>query len=245
MNPATKNRRRSGGFTLVEVVVSGIVLAMISTIVAGFVGGVLSGSRRVSRAVESDARLGEIEDLLADDLAFLVVDPDRRPLGIVKSGAGVRMLIFHTAAGAKAAWGEVATPVHEVTYTIGAAADGTQGLFRSEVPPFESMRVHYDGGILVAGGVVSFEVEVFDGEEWYDTWPVGDAEGLPALISLELVLMGDDGIQRTVFVESAPAVEFVLRVDEEPARKKDEKAPAENAREAKPAETKPDAAEAR
>lgn len=229
MCPMTKNRKRFRGFTLVELMVSAIVLAMVSTMVAAFVGGVLTGSRRVIRAVESDAWLGEIEELLADDLAFLVVDPDRSPIVIVKDGAGVRMLIFHTAAGAKAAWGEVATPVHEVTYTIGAAAGGTQGLFRTERPPFESRGVHYDGGILVADGVVSFDVEVFDGEEWHDTWPVGDAEGLPALISLELVLVGDDGVVRTIFVESAPAVEFIKRVEQEPARKKDEKAPVKEA----------------
>ncbi len=199
--------KRRNGFTLVEVVVASVMLALVMGAVAAMVAGTLVAAARVSAVLDSDLAVAEAEDLIADDLVFMAAVPGETSFSLGSSG-GNSLLTFYSAAGAKAAWGNVATPLHAVSYAVLSSPDGARGLFRREQPLVETAGAYYDGDLLLVEDVRSFSVRVFDGAEWHEEWPSGDAlRTLPVLVRLEVVFTDAGGSLRSIYVEAAPHVE--------------------------------------
>ncbi|MCD6404495.1 MAG: prepilin-type N-terminal cleavage/methylation domain-containing protein [Planctomycetes bacterium] len=205
------NSRSQGGFTLLELILAVTIMALVMAVVAGVIAGVLVGAERVGEKADRDLVAGEIDDLIADDLAFIAVPSCAQAFTITGKANGNSFLTFYSAAGAKAAWGELATPLHVVTYRVEPLERGGKGLFREEVPIVTSNDAYYDGALLVAGALGAFRVEAFDGSQWHSRWPDEGAAGLPALIRVTLTLEEPGEAARTIFVESAPSVEYVIR----------------------------------
>ncbi len=205
------NSRARRGFTLLELILAVTIMALIMAVVAGVIAGVIVGSRRVGEKVDRDLLAGEIDDLIADDLAFIAVPCREQAFTITKKPDGNSFLTFYSAAGAKAAWGKLATPMHVVTYSVEPLSRGGKGLFREEVPIIASDDAYYDGALLVAGAIGTFHVEAFDGSRWHSRWPDEGTAGLPVLIRVALALEEPGKAARTIFVECAPSVEYVVR----------------------------------
>ncbi len=203
-------RRRECALTLLELVLALSVLALILAVVAGIFHTVVLGSIRVEAASDEDLLLGEVDDLLADDLAFLTILPDVPPVTL-NDGDGDSYLAFYTSAGSKSAWGDIATPVHLVTYRVGPLSSGGKGLFRHESPLVETDKAYYDDPVLVIGSVLSFTARATDGLDWFTNWSARGETGLPLLLSLTVEVSRPDGSTKTIFVESAPHVEFIIR----------------------------------
>lgn len=209
------SRRARKAFTLIEVVMAVTILALAMAISAGVVAGVLAGTQRIQAEIDFDSFAAEIDDLVADDLAFLAAGGRGVVFLITVKADGNSFLSFCSGAGAKAAWGELVTPLHMVTYSVEPLSDGSKALFRGEEPIVASDDAYYDRPILVAANVMSFTVEAYDGAEWEDRWP-GEGTGVvPVLIAVTLVI--DDGTEagRAVFVECAPPVEYEVPLDAE------------------------------
>jgi prepilin-type N-terminal cleavage/methylation domain-containing protein len=204
------NRYTQGAFTLIELVVSILILGLVMVVVAGILDGVVVRAARIERTVDADTFAGEVDDLIADDLAFIAAPPGAGPITITRESAGSPKMSFYSAAGATAAWGEPATPLHLVTYSVEPMAQGGDGLFRGEEPMVTSDQAYYDEPLLVAGGVTDFHAEAFDGAEWHERWPDEGTGLLPVLVRVTFTL-GTDGSARSVVVESAPAVECIIR----------------------------------
>lgn len=227
------------GFTLVEVVVASVVLALVMASVAAIVGGTLLGARRVEIALDADLAVAEAEDLIADDLAFMCAMPGRASFRVDEGSAGDAVLTFWSAAGAKAAWGEVVTPIHSVSYHVAPMPDGGTGLLRREQPLVESLDAYYDDALLVIEGVEGFTVEAFDGSEWHAKWPAGEtALSIPILVRAQVTLIGEGGSARTIYVEAAPHVEDLEELKSTTAAASDE-----GAREEAPSGEAPDEAD--
>ncbi len=198
-------------FTLIEILVAVVMLGAIMAAAAGLVGGVLVGTRRVEETIDADLALAEADEIIADDLAFIVAVPGTTPFTSRGRADGSSLVSFHTVAGAKAAWGEVATPVHQVTYSVETLAGGGKGLFRAEEPLVVSKGAFYDEPLLLVAPVENLFVEAFDGAEWHDEWPETGAAGLPTLIRVTVTFPGEEEGGRSIYVESAPAVEFIVK----------------------------------
>lgn len=211
------------GFTLVEIVVASVILALVMASVAAIVAGTLLGARRVESALDADLAVAEAEDLIADDLAFMTVIPGRLSFSVGEASGGEAVLTFWSAAGAKAAWGDLVTPIHSVSYRVARMPDGGMGLFRREEPLVESGGAYYDDALLVIGGVEGFTVEAFDGLEWHAKWPAGEtALTIPLLVRVEVALAGGAGPLSSIYVEAAPHVEDIEELKGGPAARADE-----------------------
>ncbi|MHC4714000.1 MAG: PulJ/GspJ family protein [Planctomycetota bacterium] len=211
MNGPNRPTRRTA-FTLIEILVAVVMLGAIMAAAAGLVGGVLVGTRRVEETIDADLALAEADEIIADDLAFIVAVPGTAPFTSRGRADGSSVVSFYTVAGAKAAWGEVATPVHVVTYSVETLRGGGKGLFRAEEPLVVSKDVFYDEPLLLIAPVENLFVEAFDGDEWHDEWPEVGAAGLPTLVRVTVTFPGEEEEWgRSIYVESAPAVEFIVK----------------------------------
>lgn len=227
---------RRSGFTLVEVVLVATLLALVFGLVATIIATILNGAGNVSEALTYDNEAGEIEELIASDLAFLAPVPNVTPVRFEPEGAGFATLVFYSAAGARTANGEPVTPVHRVTYSVHPLAGGGKGLFRGEEPLVESRDAYYDAPVLVAEGVTLFKVEASDGGEWRERWPGDGAGPLPALIRVFIDVPRPDGESRRLVIESAPMVEAVQKPTDRSASGGEDKPQASPTEEPKPFE---------
>jgi len=201
------------GFTLVEVLAASVMLALVMGAVAAVVAGTLGGAARVERALDSDLALAEAEEVMADDLAFISALPGRVSFSLAEGPGGDSVLVFWSAAGAKAAWGDVATPLHSVTYSVGSTGGGDRVLFRGERPLVKTDGAYYDDPLALIENVDYFSVEAFDGFEWHDEWPAGETGlTLPLLVRARAVLAEAGGSARSIYVETAPHVESPAEV---------------------------------
>lgn len=220
MTPRTDNlrgamRSPAGAFTLIEMLLAVTLLAVVFAVVSGAITAVLGGSTRVNEAMGQDSIAGEVEDVIADDLAFMTAPTEQQPFTVKQGSSRSPSLTFYTSAGSKTAWGEVTTPIHTVTYEVQPMAGGGRGLFRGEKPLVESADVYYDAPLLLADNVTLFKVEAFDGQTWQDEWPVESGAKLPALIRVYIDIQLADGSTRQLYVESAPPIEYNMRPQQE------------------------------
>lgn len=214
-NSRGATRSHAGGFTLIEMLLAVTLLAVVFAVVSGAITAVLAGSSRVTEAMGQDSVAGEVEDVIADDLAFMTAPTEQQPFTIKQGSSSSATMTFYTSAGSKTAWGEVTTPIHTVTYEVQPIAGGGKGLFRGEKPIIESADVYYDAPLLLADNVTLFKVEAYDGQEWKDEWPVESGAKLPALISVYIDIQLADGSTRQLYVESAPPIEYNMRPQQE------------------------------
>lgn len=209
MSPNTK------AFTLLELLLAVILMGFLLAVVAGIVHGVLASAGGVSAAIGDDASAAEIEDVIAEDLAFVIVPKKDGALTVKDEGGGMSSLGFYSACGPKTAWGDAVLTVHRVEYSVKPTLRGGRGLFRREQPLVKTSGAYYDSGVLLAGDVASFFVEAYDGAEWRTQWPPDKGGPLPAFLRVTIVIAPAGGSRRTIFVESAPAVESASRPEPE------------------------------
>ena len=230
---------RQHGFTLVELIVSGLVVAGIAGAVTVSISQALraksSSSSRASAVLRADAAAGRI----ARDIQNAVRDGDlsmTRVLVVDKERDGVardEVLVFSNLV-------ELARPtsddpeggVYEVQYRVAEEiAVGRGGLARAReagVPesvlwrrvdpiPDEMTR---GGGVVfpIVEGVVGLSVEAFDGEAWMSEWD-SDRDGLPHAVRVGVAARSADGkrieaVRRVVAIDRVPRVYERERVEE-------------------------------
>jgi prepilin-type N-terminal cleavage/methylation domain-containing protein len=214
----TAPSRHTGGFTLLELLLAVTLLGLVFAVVAGIISSVLSGSTRVSESLSQDSVAGEVEDVIADDLAFMTSVTDKPPFSSSQDTSTFAKLAFYTSAGAKTAWADATMPIppiHQVTYEVQPLPSGGRGLFRGEKPLVESPDVYYDAPLLLAGNVSLFKVEAYDGQKWQSEWPFEGGAPLPALIRISIDIDLPNGTKRQLYVESVPPIEYGGRPQEE------------------------------
>lgn len=207
--------KSNSGFTLLELLLSAALMAFVLAVAAGMISGVIGGSIRISERVNEDSAAGEIEDVIADDLAFMVAPKKEGVVELRKEGEGDSYFSFYSACGAKTAWGTVPVTIHRVTYQVKPLPGGGKGLFRGEEPIANTKDAYYDAPLLVADRVRSFVVEGRAMNAWSPVWPAEKGGPMPALIRAELNLEGRDGQTRIILVEAVPAAELLVKPEAE------------------------------
>jgi len=203
------------GFTLLEVLLAATLTALVFAVVASIISTVMQGTSRVSDGISADNYGGEVEDVIADDLAFLTAITDKPPFSMKVGSGSATSISFYTSAGSKTAWGMVATPIHIVTYELKPMPSGGKGLYRGEKPLIETADAYYDSPLLLAENITMFKAEAYDGQKWHDAWPDSGTSPLPTLIRIYIDVQTADGGKKQLYVESTPPVEYGSRPQQE------------------------------
>lgn len=191
------DRRSRRGFTLVELIVGGVVVSIIG---AGIIMSVTNMVKAKNKSVarhQAFSRADAAGARIATDVATAVRSSDLSHCKVQVTDGGVGpvqrdgLLVLHRSN--RLVRGRDDIPEggeYEAQYRVDGQGS-TAGLWRRADPAFD--RALDAGGVamLLAPGVVSFSVQASDGVSWFDTWD-SDSEGFPHAVRVEIRAVSDD-----------------------------------------------------
>jgi prepilin-type N-terminal cleavage/methylation domain-containing protein len=217
------------GFTLIELVVSSILIAMVT----GAVTVALSQSLRAQAAAEARQaamrRAQAAAEQIARDVRAVVREGDlfQARLLLTDGAPGDELLLFTTSYRAARPTSDRAEGGrYEVQYRLAsgameAAAFGSGGgltLFRRVDPQPDDTPA--GGGVVfpVIDGITSLSIDAHDGEQWLPAWD-SDFEGYPHAVRIRVTARSDNGSRtaaalRTVPIDRVPLPFVQVRVDQ-------------------------------
>jgi type II secretion system protein J len=193
--------RTRRGFTLVEVLVAGIVAAGLAIATATSLSSVLRARVRSEAREAAHSRADQAAARIARDVLNIARDPDLRyshlalrpsasqdrdeiPL-LIRSLTPVRNLEELPEGG-----------LYEVQYRI-ATEEGQTWLWRRIDPAFDPV---LDGGGIATAlvrGIVAMRLEAYDGQAWFDAWD-SDSDGHPHAVRITITGADDSGATRAI-----------------------------------------------
>lgn len=190
------------GFTLLEVVVSLALLALVLTLVQGTYSGAVRSRDRASRETAEMHQAGLVLDRLANELAGALTSQGRATLTpfLVEPDVEESAVLTFTTRLQPIPGLRPGGPA-ELQYALEADEDGVPRLVRREEPdPDEDPE---DGGVAypVLEEVLRFRVLCYDGEEWVESWDSRAREDepfLPLAVSVELAWGPDEDHERVL-----------------------------------------------
>ncbi len=181
---------RKTGFTLVEVLVASTIGVFITMVAVGALRTIIASAEMVDSNINAAAEVRFAANMIARDLQNFYTDDDienTKFIGTVEAlgnDSYTSYLIFYTIGRTKARIDQPEGDLYEVEYYL--MQDGeTSSLMRRLWPnPSEYLE---PGGILtvIAEDIAIFEVQYFDGEEWFEEWPE-EMQALPDLVSISI-----------------------------------------------------------
>ncbi len=217
----TPHRR---GFTLVEIMVGSVILAIVASATTTAMVG-LARTKSISAAKQqSMERAHSAVTAIAGDAIRLVRDHDlyyTRVVIVDDTRHGQPMddllLIIRTIEPVRGVFGIAEGADFEVQYRledletemspVTESAD-PMALWKRADPAMDEYQ--FAGGIatLMASGILSLSVEAYDGEEWVDEWD-SDVDGLPHGLRISVEAQDDRGVRtalarRTVAIDRTP-----------------------------------------
>ncbi len=205
-------RQRSGGFTLVEIMVASSIGAFIALVTVGMLRFVSVSSEQVNIEIDAAAELEFAAKKLAEDLSNTYRGRDRNNMKFVLQLAGSEegvssVLNFYTISRTKTRLQQPEGDVYEVEYLLISKGESAALYRRQCANPHDSENLPQMAGVMteLAQGVDVFMVEVFDGEKWYNEW-IDEEHELPELVQV-ILSMGKRGSRRKV--EKSFLVNFV------------------------------------
>ncbi len=180
---------RARAFTIVEIIVASIIIAMIAGTTTLVISRSLAAKDAATSRVEAFQRATTAAEFIARDLRSVAreSDPARVRLAVGDSGAGASTLLM-LASGSKRVRpisNQPEGPTHAVQFRLApppgaatsAAPEGSTLWRRVDPVPNEYLDA---GGVAspLASGISSLFIEAGDGNSWSTTWD-SDASGLP------------------------------------------------------------------
>lgn len=183
--------RKTGGFTLVEILIASTITGFIALVAVGALSAVTASSERLDESINRTAEMRFAANTLYTDLNNFYRDRTKDNTEFIAMGedvgdGGSSYLLFYTVSRAKARFEEPEGEVYEVEYYL-QREDDRSFLMRRKWPNPDKEAIE-PGGILtvIAEDVEIFQVRFFDGEEWALEWPE-EMETLPHLIEVTIV----------------------------------------------------------
>lgn len=204
-----------GGFTLLEVLITISILALM----AGIVFSVVLGSTKRSRALEAEMELrqtaGSILNLIAEDVKGAYDRPGSVPFFLGRDAFnrdnpadGIDLV---TTAVLPVNPMTVSSDLAEVGYTVVHEPDNEIGtLYRREQTPPEEPGDDGGESFEMTDRILSLNMRYFGGDSWDDDWDSRDAgrEGMtgriPDEIEIEITLVDQDALVTLRTIVSPP-----------------------------------------
>ncbi len=203
MNSArTSARDRRGGFTLVELVVATVMIAILVTSTYVAVSSTVRARSSGEARVQAMSRASAAAEVIARDLrsTLRAADLVESKVLITRAGAAGRgqdgLLIFtHAGEPVRAFSAQAEGAEVEAQYRLEAGARAGQLALwgRRQAVPDEYPDA---GGVarVMVDGVTALTFDAYDGEAWRDAWD-SDSDGLPHAVRVVVTATSDDGTQ--------------------------------------------------
>ena len=182
------------GFTLVEVLVASTIGVFIAMVAVGALRTIIVGAEMVDSNINAAAEVRFAANMIAHDLQNLYNDDDidsTKFIGIVEALGGdnyTSYLIFYTLGRTKARIDQPEGDLYEVEYYLVQEGETSLLMRRLWPNPSKEYAELEPRGILtvIAENISAFEVQYFDGEEWFEEWPE-EMQSLPDLVSVSII----------------------------------------------------------
>jgi len=194
--------RTSAGFTLIEVMVSVAVFAVISAAMLVALNQVLNSAATSKRALGELAAVQRAFVLIGEDLRQTADRPARTAIGDVKPAFSVEPDGFEfSRAGDRRIRGDASGDLRRIGYRLTTEGE----LVRLRWPRVDRARRGAPVRQVLLEDVDSWRLRYYLDGEWHDQWPPrrrgdsGDAAGpaYPRGVAIRLVLPGHGAIKRT------------------------------------------------
>jgi type II secretion system protein J len=187
------------GFTLVEVLVASTIGVFIAMVAVGALRAIIAGGEMVDNNINAAAEVRFAANMIARDLANFYNDDDidnTKFIGTLEALGDdnyTSYLIFYTLGRTKARIDQPEGDLYEVEYYIVQEEDNSMLMRRLWPNPSKEYEELEPRGILtvIAENIDAFEVQYFDGEEWFEEWPE-EIQELPELVSISIVARQPD-----------------------------------------------------
>lgn len=175
------------GFTLVEIIVSVVIITFIAVIAVAGLRTIATGDRTVEKAVNENAAMRYPVRIMQDDLYNIYRDAD---FGNIRfqcefdEDTGLQHLKFYTTSRTNARAAKPESDVHEVEYFISNNNDKSYLMRRYCPNPSDNSDA---SGILsiIAENVLEMNIKLWDGSQWLDRWSKGQKR-LPEMIDITI-----------------------------------------------------------
>ena len=179
---------------MVEVLVASTIGVFIAMVAVGALRTIIAGAEMVDSNINAAAEVRFAANMIAHDLQNFYNDDDidsTKFIGIVEALEGdnyTSYLIFYTLGRTKARIDQPEGDLYEVEYYLMQEGE-TSSLMRRLWPnPSKEYEELEPRGILtvIAEDIATFDVQYFDGEEWFEEWPE-EIQALPDLVSVSII----------------------------------------------------------
>ncbi|MFZ5874968.1 MAG: PulJ/GspJ family protein [Nitrospirota bacterium] len=187
------------GFTLIEVVVTIAILAVVMTIVYGAFARSIDVTRETAEVTDQVRQVQVITERLIDELSAAYWFDEKRGRFVgtkdtaSSDAARLDRLEWTTFAHRRYVGDQPESDMAEVTYRVEPATEAGGGRLVRD----EQVNVLADGGWAVntdelADGVSEFRLRYLRGSEWADAWDAASAQpnGLPDAVEVTISLAG-------------------------------------------------------
>lgn len=205
---------RGRGFTLIELVVAGVIMAIIGSATTAVIANFARVKTRSADRQQAYSRAEAVAAAFEQDALAVVRDSDLTVgrVQVIDGGSQAVpndsvLLIVRTLRRVRGIEGSPEGGDFEVQYKIDSNP-ATRGLWRRMDPALDDAQDAGGVATLLAGNPISLSVQAYDGENWFDAWD-SDSDGFPHALRLSVTVASDDGIAaatsiRTVAIDRVP-----------------------------------------
>ena len=181
------------GFTLVEVLVASTIGVFIAMVSVGALRAIIESADMVDDNINAAAEVRFAANMISRDLQNFYTNDDienTKFIGTVEAledGNYTSYLIFYTLSRTKARIDQPEGDLYEVEYYLIKEGENSSLMRRFWPNPSKEYEELEPRGMLtvIAEDIAAFEVQYFDGEEWFEEWPE-EMEVLPELVSISI-----------------------------------------------------------
>jgi len=187
------------GFTLVEVLVASTIGVFIAMVAVGALRTIIAGGEMVDNNINAAAEVRFAANMIARDLQNFYNNDEidnTKFIGMLEAledNNYTSYLIFYTLGRTKARIDQPEGDLYEVEYYLVQEEENSSLMRRLWPNPSKEYEEIEPRGILtvIAENIATFEVQYFDGEEWFEEWPE-EMQALPDLVSISIVAKQPD-----------------------------------------------------
>ena len=187
------------GFTLVEVLVASTIGVFIAMVAVGAFRAIIAGGEMVDSNINAAAEVRFAANTIARDLQNFYNNDEidnTKFIGMLEAleeNNYSSYLVFYTLGRNKARIDQPEGDLYEVEYYLVQEGENSSLMRRLWPNPSKEYEELEPRGILtvIAENIASFDVQYFDGEEWFEEWPE-EMQALPDLVSVSIVAKQPD-----------------------------------------------------